>query len=123
MTTFTFMYKHFEVLLNLVTCKEGDNDLKRAKPGDYDMDGIRATKIYEQNPEAQFCNKEKLTLISSIIRNNRAECVYAHYLSKIMIDGYTVRELAKLENESIETIQERVNHVTEFLKRKAKELK
>jgi hypothetical protein len=82
----------------------------------YDMEGIRAQKVYEQNPEAQFQTKERMAILARITRENPLECKYAYYLKMSLVDGYTVREIANIEKEPSATIQQRINQVTLFIR-------
>lgn len=86
----------------------------------YDMDGINAQRAYEQNPEAQFRTKESMAILTKITKANPAECKYAYYLRMALVDGYSLREIARLEDEPLLLIQRRVNFVTKFLKNEVK---
>lgn len=87
------------------------------------MDGIRAQKIYEQNPEAQLLAKERLTQLNKIVMENKQECMYAHYLYLTMVEGYSIKEIAEMKGETCTEIARRINTVTAFLKTKVKDFK
>lgn len=84
------------------------------------MAGIRAQKIYEQNPEDQLFDKERLTIVAKIIRENPSDCVFARYMRMVLVEGYSLLEIATMENTPPEIIKERMNHVMGFIKQKIK---
>lgn len=83
----------------------------------YDFNGIIDQKHYEQNPEAQLFHKERLQQIKEVIRKYPEECKYFHYLRLYLIEGYSFREIGKMENTPFETIRNRLIQTIIFLKR------
>jgi hypothetical protein len=96
--------------------------MKKNKEDTYDMLGISAQRAYDQNPEAQFRTKESMGILAQIIQDNPLECKYAYYLKMSLVDGYTLREIGRIEKQSIPIIQKRINQVTLFLKTEVKKL-
>ena len=88
----------------------------------YDMMGIIAQRTYDQNPEAQFRTKESMGILTKIIRANPIECKYAFYLKMHLVDGYSLREISRIEDQPMATIQKRINQALAFLKVEVKKL-
>ena len=103
-------YGVFEILSPI-----GENVEKKGRG--YDMDGIRAQKIYEQNPEAVFVTKESMALLGQIIKDYPVECKYAYYLRMTLVEGYSERQIARIEGTRHDEVQRRIEYVTNFLRK------
>lgn len=89
----------------------------------YDKEELDAVKRYEQNPEALFATKERMSILAQIVRENPIEAKFAAYLKMALVDGYSVREIARIEGVASSTVQERIKIATKFLRKKVAELK